>query len=110
MVYMYSLRINGNSFRGLYEWLPRTLRTPLNTPNTPYTPNTSNELNRVKHFEPLGLSHKLKEIDFNASQCVGRSRIEGIEWIEMLRGLYELNAWNGWNGWNGSKGSGGYMS
>ena len=54
MVYMYSLRINGN---------PRTLRTPL---NTPYTPNTSNELNRVKHFEQLGLSHKLKEIDFNA--------------------------------------------
>ena len=60
-------------FRGLYELLyecfPRTLRTPL---NTPYTPNNSNELNRVKHFEPLGLSHKLKEIDFNALQCVER--------------------------------------
>ena len=59
-----------NSFRVLYE--PRTLRTPLITPYTPYTPNTPNELNRVKHFEPLGLSHKLKEIDFNASQCVER--------------------------------------
>ena len=51
---------------------PRTLRTPLNTPYTPNTPNTSNELNRVKHFEPLGLFYKLKEIDFNASQCVER--------------------------------------
>ena len=63
-------------FRGLYELLyecfPRTLRTPLNTPYTPYTPNNSNELNRVKHFEPLGLSSSLKEIDFNALQCVER--------------------------------------
>ena len=87
----------GKLFRGLYECFPRTLRTPLNTPNTPYTPNTSNELNRVKPFEQLGLSSSHKEIDFNASQCVERSRIEGIEWIELLRGLYELNAWNGWN-------------
>ena len=55
-----------NSFRVLYECFPRTLRTPLNSPNTP------NELNRVKHFEPLGLSYSLKEIDFNASQCVER--------------------------------------
>ena len=38
--------------RVLYECFPRTLRTPL---NSPYTPNTPNELNRVKHFEPLGL-------------------------------------------------------
>ena len=63
-------------FRGLYELLyecfPRTLRTPLNTPYTPYTLNNSNELNRVKHFEPLGLSSSLKEIDFNALQCVER--------------------------------------
>ena len=49
--------------------LPRTLRTSLispYTPYSPYSPYTPNELNRVKHFEPLGLSHKLKEIDFNA--------------------------------------------
>ena len=52
--YMYSFEL-WESFRELYEWLPRTLRTPLNTPNTPYTPNIPNELNRVKHFEPLGL-------------------------------------------------------
>ena len=54
---------------------PRTLRTPLNSPYTPispYTPNTPIELNRVKHFEPLGLSSSLKEIDFNASQCSRR--------------------------------------
>ena len=68
MVYMYSFELM-ESFRGLYECFPQTLRTPL---NTPYTPNTSNELNRVKHFEQLGLSHKLKEIDFNALQCVER--------------------------------------
>ena len=67
-----------------------------------FTPNTSNpfkhskhsehsehseQFKRVKHFEPLGLSHKLKEIDFNALQCVERSRIEGIETLELLRGL-----------------------
>ena len=75
-----------NSFRVLYECFPRTLRTPL---NSPYTPNTPNELNRVKHFEPLGLSSSLKEIDFNASQCSRRSRIEPIETLELLRGLYE---------------------
>ena len=51
---------------------PRTLLTPLNTPYTQYTPNNSNELNPVKHFEPLGLSSSLKEIDFNASLCVER--------------------------------------
>ena len=32
----------------------------------------SNHSKRVKPFEPLGLSHKLKEIDFNALQCVER--------------------------------------
>ena len=78
MVYMYSFELMGilqgvKLFRGLYELLyecfPRTLRTPL---NTPYTPNTPNELNRVKHFEQLGLSSSLKEIDFNALECVER--------------------------------------
>ena len=67
---------------------PRTLRTPLNSPYspyTPYTPNIPNELNRVKHFEPLGLSSSLKEIDFNALQCSRRSRIEPIETLELLR-------------------------
>ena len=77
---MYSFELMGilqgiKLFRGLYECFPRTLRTLLNSPYTPYTPNSpnnSNELNRVKHFEPVGLSHKLKEIDFNALQCVER--------------------------------------
>ena len=48
------------------------------------TPNTSNPFKlsvhsehsehskRVKHFEPLGLSSSLKEIDLNALQCVER--------------------------------------
>ena len=74
--------------RVLYEQFPRTLRTPLNSPYspyTPYTPNIPNELNRVKHFEPLGLSSSLKEIDFNALQCSRRSRIEPIETLELLR-------------------------
>ena len=50
---MYSIRI--------MSVLPRTFRTPLISPYSPYTPNT---LNRVKHFEPVGLSPLLKEIDF----------------------------------------------
>ena len=103
---MYSLRIYyyGNSLRVLYEQLPRTLRTPL------ISPYILIELNRVKHFEPLGLSYKLIEIDFNASQCSRRSRIEPIE---LLRGLYESNArdiWNGSNGSNRSNCSGGNMN
>ena len=55
--------------------IPQTLRTLLISPYTSYSPiipNNSNELNRVKHFEPLGLSSSLKEIDFNALQCVER--------------------------------------
>ena len=109
---MYSLRIYyyGNSLRVLYEQLPRTLRTPLISPNTPNTPYILIELNRVKHFEPLGLSYKLIEIDFNASQCSRSSRIEPIE---LLRGLYESNArdiWNGSNGSNRSNCSGGNMN
>ena len=68
--------INSVNSSGYYmNNLPRTLRTPLNTPYTLYTPNipyTPNELNRVKHFEPLGLSSSLKEIDFNALECVER--------------------------------------
>ena len=54
---MYSLRIY-KLLRGLYECFPRTLRTPLIPPYTPNIPNTPYiliELNRVKHFEPLGL-------------------------------------------------------
>ena len=41
--------------RVLYECFPRTLRTPLNSPYSPNTLYSPNELNRVKHFEPLGL-------------------------------------------------------
>ena len=80
-----------NSFRVLYECFPRTLRTSLNSPYTPYSPNTPNipnELNRVKHFEPLGLSSLLKEIDFNSVRYAWRGkRIEPIEPLELLRGL-----------------------
>ena len=86
---------------------PRTLRTPLNTPYTPYTPYTPNNSNRVKHFEPVGLSSSLKEIDFNAyamrgevnksnqskrSNCSGgyMSRTLGMDgmdgMLELLRG------------------------
>ena len=64
------------------------------------TPNTSNlfklsvhsvhskhskRVNRVKHFEQLGLSPSLKEIDFNASQCVGGKHFEQLEPLELLR-------------------------
>ena len=83
------------------------------------TPNTSNPFNLSVQLRTLqtiqielnpsntsGLSHKLKEIDFNALECVGRSRnrtariaqvvirverlgysewIEWVERVEMLR-------------------------
>ena len=67
--YMQTMDLINFFLRVLYECLPRTLRTPL---ISPYTPNIPNELNRVKHFEPLGLFPSLKEIDFNASQCLRR--------------------------------------
>ena len=69
------------SFRVLYE--PRTLRTLLISPYSPYTPTLPYTLNQVKHFEQLGLSCKLKEIDFNASQCVGGGTY--FEQLELLR-------------------------
>ena len=72
MVYMYSYTNKWESFRVLYEWLPRTLRTPLNSPYLSVHSEHSNRFKRVKHFEQLGLSHKLKEIDFNTLQCVER--------------------------------------
>ena len=75
MVYMYSYTNIMEFFRVLYEWLPRTLRTLLISPYSPYTPNTpnnSNELNELNTSNQSGLSHKLKEIDFNALQCVER--------------------------------------
>ena len=60
-----------DSLRVLYECLPRTFRTPLISPYSPYSSTLPYTLNRVKHFEQLGHFCKLKEIDFNASQCVG---------------------------------------
>ena len=32
----------------------------------------SKRVKRVKHFEQLGLFHELKEIDFNALECMER--------------------------------------
>ena len=63
-------------FRVLYEhnYTPNH-SNPLNTSNTPYLSEHSehsNRFKRVKHFEPLGLLYELKEIDFNALQCVER--------------------------------------
>ena len=56
MVYMYSFEL----------W-----ESP--NPSNPFKHSEHSEhFKRVKHFEPLGLPHKLKEIDFNALQCVGR--------------------------------------
>ena len=52
--------------------IPRTIRTSLNTSNTPYLSVHSEHFKRVKHFEPLGLSSSLKEIDLNALECVER--------------------------------------
>ena len=87
--------------RVLYE--PRTLRTLLISPYSFKHSKHSNSSVHVKHFEQLGLSCKLKEIDFNALECVGgltlrRNRtariaqvvirvkhseyLEWIEWVE----------------------------
>ena len=69
---LYEYIIMGKSLRVLYE---------------PVTPNTSNHFNlsvlsvhskhskrvkRVKHFEYVGSFPSLKEIDFNALECMGR--------------------------------------
>ena len=75
---MYSIRINGN---------PRTLRTPL---ISPYNSILTKHSNRVKHFEPLGLSPLLKEIDFNASQCSRTLGIFGVDRMSKTRLLKEL--------------------
>ena len=86
---------------GLYECFPRTLRTPL---NTPYLSEHSKRVNRVKPFEPLGLSHKLKEIDLNALQCVERSRNRTNRNARIAQGVIrversEYSEWNEWIEW-----------
>ena len=73
---------------GCYMSVSPNPSNPLISPCSPYSPiipYIPNELNQVKPFEPLGLSSSLKEIDFNALQCVERSRIEPIEPLELLR-------------------------
>ena len=81
MVYMYSY--TNILLWVLYECLPRTLRTPL---NTPYTPNTSNELNTSNHS---GFPLRLKKLILMRRNARGGKRIETLE---LLRGLYESNA------------------
>ena len=93
-MYSYEFRVNCS---GVYmNDYPEQLRTSLNTSYTPYTLYSPNVLNRVKHFEPLGISHKLKEIDFN-SVCYAWEtyHFEPIEPIELLK---HSNNWNNWNG------------
>ena len=78
----------GKLFRVLYEWLPRTLRTPLNTPYTPYTsyspytPNNSNELNTSNNS---GFPLRLKKLILTRCNAWRGKRIEGIETLELLR-------------------------
>ena len=59
-------------FRVLYEQFTPNHSNPFKHSVHSIHSEHSEQFNRVKHFEPLGLSHKLKEIDFNALQCVER--------------------------------------
>ena len=67
MVYMYSFELGVNP-SGYY----------MNTPNTSNPlklsklSKHSKHFKRVKHFEPVGHFRNLKEIEFNALQCMGR--------------------------------------
>ena len=49
----------------------------------------SEQFKRVKHFEPLGLSLRLKKLILTRRNARKGKRIETLE---LLRGLYELNA------------------
>ena len=82
---MYSFEL-WESFRVLYEQFTPNTSNSFNLSYTPYTPTLPYMLNRVKHFEQLGHFCKLKEIDFNASQCVGGGTyFEQLEPLELLR-------------------------
>ena len=74
------------SFRVLYEQFTPNTSNPFNLSVHSNSSVHSEHFKRVKHFEQLGLSYKLKEIDFNASQCVGGGTyFEPIEPLELLR-------------------------
>ena len=52
--------------------LPRTLRTLFKLSKHSVHSEHSKHFKRVKHFEYVGHFCKLKEIDLNTLQCVGR--------------------------------------
>ena len=60
------------SFRVLYEQFTPNTSNPFNLSIHSEHSKHSKRFIHVKHFEPLGHFYKLKEIEFNASQCVGR--------------------------------------
>ena len=75
MVYMYSLRINGIPSGGyMNNYTPNHSNSFKHFKHSVHSKHSehSEQFKRVKHFEQLGLSHKLKEIDFNTLQCVER--------------------------------------
>ena len=81
---MYSFEL-WETFRGLYEWLPRTLRTPLNTSYTPYSPNTPIELTELNLSNPSGFPISLKKLILTRCNAWRGKRIEQIEQLELLR-------------------------
>ena len=64
-------------FRGLYEWLPRTLRTPLNSPYTPYSPNTPNNSNELNTSNLSGFPISLKKLILTAYAMRGEVNESG---------------------------------
>ena len=72
MVYMYSIRIRVNPSGCYMNRIPRTLQTLFKHSKHFVHSEHSEHFKRVKHFEPIGHFCKLKEIDFNVLQCVGR--------------------------------------
>ena len=75
MVYMYSIRIKGIP-SGYYMniYYPEPFEPFKHFKHSVHSEHSehSNRFKRVKHFEYVGLSYKLKEIDFNALECMGR--------------------------------------
>ena len=81
---MYSFEL-WETFRGLYECFPRTLRTPLISPYTPYTPNNSNELIKLNTSNLSGFPISLKKLILTRCNAWRGKRIEPIEPLELLR-------------------------
>ena len=82
MVYMYSLQINGNPSGCYMSNLPRTLRTPLNSPYTPYTPYTPIELTELNTSNNSGFPISLKKLILTRCNAWRGKQLEQIRTVQ----------------------------